>query len=34
MTKKFHLGWFMNFVPPEWNTTWASPDVAKWLRQA
>jgi FMN-dependent oxidoreductase (nitrilotriacetate monooxygenase family) len=30
MTKKFHLGWFMNFVPPEWNTQWASPDVASW----
>jgi long-chain alkane monooxygenase len=30
MTKKFHLGWFMNFIPPEWDTAWASPDVAKW----
>jgi long-chain alkane monooxygenase len=30
MTNKFHLGWFMNFVPPEWNTQWASPDAAKW----
>ena len=30
MTKKFHLGWFMNFIPPEWDTTWASPDVARW----
>ncbi|HXL59404.1 MAG TPA: NtaA/DmoA family FMN-dependent monooxygenase, partial [Mycobacterium sp.] len=30
MTKKFHLGWFMNFIPPEWDTPWASPDVARW----
>jgi FMN-dependent oxidoreductase (nitrilotriacetate monooxygenase family) len=30
MTKKFHLGWFMNFIPPEWDTDYASPDVAKW----
>ena len=30
MTKKFHLGWFMNFIPPEWDTPWASPDVANW----
>ena len=30
MTNKFHLGWFMNFIPPEWDTAWASPDVAKW----
>jgi len=30
MTKKFHLGWFMNFIPPEWDTPWASPDVADW----
>src|SRR6195256_4213216 len=30
MTKKFHLGWFMNFIPPEWNTDDASPDVQKW----
>ena len=30
MTKKFHLGWFMNFIPPEWDTPWASPDVGKW----
>src|SRR3954447_24126774 len=30
MTKKFHLGWFMNFIPPEWDTPWASPDVAQW----
>lgn len=22
MTKKFHLGWFMNFIPPEWDTPW------------
>ena len=30
MTKKFHLGWFMNFIPPEWDTEWASPDVKNW----
>jgi FMN-dependent oxidoreductase (nitrilotriacetate monooxygenase family) len=30
MTNKFHLGWFMNFVPPEWDTDDASPDVAQW----
>ena len=30
MTKKFHLGWFMNFIPPEWDIAWASPDVANW----
>jgi FMN-dependent oxidoreductase (nitrilotriacetate monooxygenase family) len=30
MTKKFHLGWFMNFIPPEWNTDDASPDVQNW----
>jgi FMN-dependent oxidoreductase (nitrilotriacetate monooxygenase family) len=30
MTKKFHLGWFMNFIPPEWNTDDASPDVQTW----
>jgi FMN-dependent oxidoreductase (nitrilotriacetate monooxygenase family) len=30
MTKKFHLGWFMNFTPDDWDTGWASPDVAKW----
>src|SRR4051794_41874261 len=30
MTKKFHLGWFMNFIPPEWDTPSASPDVASW----
>ncbi|MET0704023.1 MAG: NtaA/DmoA family FMN-dependent monooxygenase [Mycobacterium sp.] len=30
MTKKFHMGWFMNFIPPEWNTDNASPDVQKW----
>src|SRR5882757_6649514 len=30
MTNKFHLGWFMNFIPPEWDTPWASPDVAQW----
>src|SRR4051812_39542757 len=27
---KFLLGWFMNFIPPEWDTPWASPDAAKW----
>ena len=27
---KFHLGWFMNFIPPEWDTDDASPDVAQW----
>jgi long-chain alkane monooxygenase len=30
MTKKFHLGWFMNFIPPEWDSDYASPDVASW----
>jgi FMN-dependent oxidoreductase (nitrilotriacetate monooxygenase family) len=30
MTKKFHLGWFMNFTPPDWESEWASPDVANW----
>jgi len=30
MTNKFHLGWFMNFIPPEWDTDDASPDVAQW----
>ncbi|MFI7503166.1 NtaA/DmoA family FMN-dependent monooxygenase [Streptomyces sp. NPDC049687] len=30
MTKKFHLGWFMNFIPPEWDSEWASPDVKNW----
>ncbi|MCV7149772.1 NtaA/DmoA family FMN-dependent monooxygenase [Mycolicibacterium pyrenivorans] len=30
MTKKFHLGWFMNFTPPDWESEWASPDVAQW----
>ena len=30
MTKKFHLGWFMNFIPPEWDTDYTSPDVASW----
>ncbi len=30
MTNKFHLGWFMNFIPPEWDTDDASPDVQKW----
>ena len=27
---KFHMGWFMNFIPPEWDTDDASPDVARW----
>jgi FMN-dependent oxidoreductase (nitrilotriacetate monooxygenase family) len=30
MTKKFHLGWFMNFIPPDWESEWASPDVTDW----
>jgi FMN-dependent oxidoreductase (nitrilotriacetate monooxygenase family) len=30
MTKKFHLGWFMNFIPPEWDTDDASPDAREW----
>ena len=30
MPKKFHMGWFMNFIPPEWDTEWASPDVKNW----
>ncbi|GAB3219420.1 NtaA/DmoA family FMN-dependent monooxygenase [Mycolicibacterium hippocampi] len=30
MTTKFHLGWFMNFIPPEWDTDDASPDVRMW----
>ncbi|MEV6012454.1 NtaA/DmoA family FMN-dependent monooxygenase [Streptomyces sp. NPDC051976] len=30
MPKKFHMGWFMNFIPPEWDTDLASPDVALW----
>ncbi|MDT5288891.1 MAG: hypothetical protein QOF88_3780, partial [Mycobacterium sp.] len=30
MTKKLHLGWFMNFTPPDWESEWASPDVANW----
>jgi len=30
MTKKFHLGWFMNFTPDDWDTAWAAPDVPKW----
>jgi hypothetical protein len=29
MSTKFHLGWFMNFTPPEWDTPWASPDAAR-----
>jgi FMN-dependent oxidoreductase (nitrilotriacetate monooxygenase family) len=27
---KFHMGWFMNFIPPEWDTDDSSPDVAAW----
>jgi FMN-dependent oxidoreductase (nitrilotriacetate monooxygenase family) len=30
MTKKLHLGWFMNFAPPDWESEWASPEVANW----
>src|ERR1700736_3956821 len=30
MTKKFHLGWFMNFTPPAWDTDDASPDGHQW----
>jgi FMN-dependent oxidoreductase (nitrilotriacetate monooxygenase family) len=30
MAKKFHLGWFMNFIPPEWDTDDASPDAQEW----
>jgi long-chain alkane monooxygenase len=30
MTSKFHLGWFMNFTPPDWQSDMASPDVGKW----
>jgi FMN-dependent oxidoreductase (nitrilotriacetate monooxygenase family) len=30
MTKKFHLGWFMNFIPPEWDSDGSSPDVQMW----
>ena len=30
MAKKFHLGWFMNFIPPDWESEWAGPDAAKW----
>ncbi|MGB3484750.1 MAG: NtaA/DmoA family FMN-dependent monooxygenase [Mycobacterium sp.] len=30
MAKKFHLGWFMNFTPPEWDTEWTSPDHRTW----
>jgi alkanesulfonate monooxygenase SsuD/methylene tetrahydromethanopterin reductase-like flavin-dependent oxidoreductase (luciferase family) len=25
-----HLGWFMNFTPPDWDTPWTSPDVGSW----
>jgi len=27
---KFHLGWFMNFTPPDWESAWASPDAGDW----
>ncbi len=30
MTTRFHLGWFMNFTPPDWESEWASPDAAEW----
>ncbi|WP_405805453.1 NtaA/DmoA family FMN-dependent monooxygenase [Streptomyces sp. NBC_00210] len=30
MTQMFHLGWFMNFTPPDWQSEWASPDVTDW----
>ncbi|NGO06262.1 NtaA/DmoA family FMN-dependent monooxygenase [Streptomyces sp. HC44] len=30
MTQMFHLGWFMNFTPPDWQSEWASPDVKNW----
>jgi len=30
VTQKFHLGWFMNFTPPDWESEWASPDVREW----
>ena len=30
MTNKFHLGWFMNFTPVEWDTELASPDAGRW----
>ncbi|MFI6934746.1 NtaA/DmoA family FMN-dependent monooxygenase [Streptomyces sp. NPDC050287] len=30
MTQMFHLGWFMNFTPPDWQSEWASPDVKDW----
>jgi long-chain alkane monooxygenase len=30
LSNKFHLGWFMNFIPPDWESEWASPDVANW----
>ncbi|MEV6012452.1 NtaA/DmoA family FMN-dependent monooxygenase [Streptomyces sp. NPDC051976] len=30
MTKKIHLGWFMNFTPPDWESEWASPDAKDW----
>ncbi len=30
MAKKFHLGWFMNFTPPDWESELASPDAKDW----
>ncbi|MFI5681260.1 NtaA/DmoA family FMN-dependent monooxygenase [Streptomyces cellulosae] len=30
MPQMFHLGWFMNFTPPDWQSEWASPDVKNW----
>ena len=30
MTKKLHLGWSTNFTPPDWESDWASPEVAEW----
>ncbi len=26
MPNKFHLAWFMNFIPPDWEDEWAGPD--------
>jgi FMN-dependent oxidoreductase (nitrilotriacetate monooxygenase family) len=28
--KPFHLGWFTNFTPDAWDSTWASADGADW----
>ncbi|MHB8734391.1 MAG: NtaA/DmoA family FMN-dependent monooxygenase [Terriglobales bacterium] len=30
MPKQFHLGWFMNFTPPEWDGVWSSPEGVTW----